>query len=169
MHVHVWHWICWSWNHSVNGITSPISTWERQTFPGLAPWQLILQPRSPWAAPGEEREQSEISPVRDSSKQIKHNPQSTQTAALLWEHLNQHKQALVPGQAWPGCLPCSTQLLLRHSHWAGLTQTQKGWIKRLFPLLRSVPTPDSLNSHRDACTGKSEDSKAGQGGQRCSD
>lgn len=138
---------------------------ERQTFPGSVPWQLILQPGNHRAA---RRGSGGGSPLSGTAP-IRSNPalQCTQTAAHV--HLNWQEQARVPEQAWPGCLPCSTQLLLRHSHWAGLTQTQKGWIKRLFPLLRSVPTPDSLSSHRDACTGKSEDSKAGQGGQSCSD
>lgn len=125
---------------------------------------------------------SRISPFSDSSNQIKQNIK-LHTETVVNVHLKP-TQASTRAKTSPGlaCLPCLSHLLLTlpppplyssaavciDSYRGELTKNQKYYIKRFSPLLRSVPIPDSLNTHRDACTSKTEDSKASQGGQSCS-
>lgn len=129
-----------------------------------------------------EQQLSGISPFSDSSNQIKQNIK-LHTEAVVNVHLKP-TQASTGAKSSPGpaCLPCISHLLLTlaplllsnsaavciDSYWGELTKNPKYCIKHFFPLLRSVPIPDSLNSHRGACTSKTEDSKAGQGGDSCS-
>lgn len=126
-----------------------------------------------------ERQWSGISPFSDGSDQIKQNIK-LHTEAVVNVHLKP-TQASTGAKSSPGlaCLPCINPLLLVlsplplsgsaavhvDSYWGELTKNQNYYIKGVFfPSTQISPHTWFITSHRDACTSKTEDRKAGQGG-----